>query len=82
VWIALAGVALAAAVALLVAGFVNRLPLGTAGGGGGNGRAVCVVALHHLLVAAAVTLAGAAAAAAFAGGRAGRILPAEGLRDA
>jgi putative ABC transport system permease protein len=81
-WIALAGVAFAAAVALLVAGFVNRLPLGTAGGGGGDGRAVCVVALHHLLVAAAVTLAGAAAAAAFAGGRAGRILPAEGLRDA
>jgi putative ABC transport system permease protein len=81
--IALAGAVLAAAVALLVAGFVNRLPLGAASGGGGGaeGRAVCVVAWQHLLVAAA-TLAGAATAAAFAGGRAGRILPAEGLRDA
>lgn len=78
--IALAGTALAAAVALAVAGFVNQLSLGGAGGGA-SGRPVCVVDAGHLLVAALATLAGAAAASAFAGARAARIPPSEGLRD-
>ncbi len=79
--IALAGAALAGAVALAVAAVVNGLPLGGAAGQAA-GRPVCVVEPLHLLLAGLATLAGAAAAAAFAGGRAARILPAEGLRDA
>jgi putative ABC transport system permease protein len=75
---------LAGLVALLVAVAVNRLPLGAAatGGGLGEGRPVCVVEPAHLLLATLVTLGGAVLAAGFAGGRAARILPAEGLRDA
>ena len=79
--IALAGAALAGGVALAVAAVVNGLPLGGAAGGPAD-RPVCVVEPLHLLLAGLATLAGAAAAAAFAGGRAARILPAEGLRDA
>lgn len=80
--IALAGAALAGAVALAVAVAVNRLPLGGAAGEAAAGRPVCVVEPLHLLLAGLATLAGAAVAAGFAGGRAARILPAEGLRDA
>jgi putative ABC transport system permease protein len=82
--IALAGAVLAGSVALAVAAVVNGLPIaGAAGAAGGAvaARPLCVVAPAHLLLAGLATLAGAAAAAAFAGGRASRILPAEGLRD-
>lgn len=76
--IALAGAALAGSVALAVAVLVNGLPIG----GVAPGRPLCVIAPLHLAVAALATLAGAVAAAGFAGRRAARILPAEGLRDA
>jgi putative ABC transport system permease protein len=79
--IALAGAVLAGSVALTVAAVVNGLPIASAAGGAVAARPLCVVAPAHLLLAGLATLAGAAAAAAFAGGRASRILPAEGLRD-
>lgn len=82
--IALAGAALAGGVAVAVAVVVNGLPLAGASGAPGAvaSRPVCVVEPLHLLFAVLATLVGAATAAAFAGGRAARILPAEGLRDA
>jgi putative ABC transport system permease protein len=79
--IALAGAVLAGSVALAVAAVVNGLPIAGAAGGAVAARPLCVVAPAHLLLAGLATLAGAAAAAGFAGGRASRILPAEGLRD-
>jgi putative ABC transport system permease protein len=78
--IAAAGAALAGVLALSVAGLVNRLPLGGANPTGG--RALCVIAAEHLFLALLVSLLGAALSAAFAGYRAARIEPAEGLRDA
>jgi putative ABC transport system permease protein len=78
--IAAAGAALAGLLALSVAGLVNSLPLGGANPAGG--RALCVIAAEHLLLAVLVSLVGAALSAAFAGYRAARIEPAEGLRDA
>ncbi|MFM7415224.1 MAG: FtsX-like permease family protein [Alphaproteobacteria bacterium] len=78
--IAAAGAALAGLLALSVAELVNRLPLGGANPAGG--RALCVIAVEHLLLALLVSLLGAALSAAFAGYRAARIEPAEGLRDA
>lgn len=75
--IALAGSALAGLVAIAVAAVVNRLGLGTPEGA----HAVCVLAPGHLLLATAVTTLGAIGAAIFAGARAARILPSEGLRD-
>ncbi len=78
--IGLSGALLASAVAIAVAGFVNRLPLASATGAAT--RSVCVIEEIHILLALAVTLFGAALSAIFAGVRAGRILPAEGLRDA
>ncbi len=72
-----AGAALAGVVALAVAFAVNGLPLGPSA----ERNAVCVLEPYHLGVALTVTLVGAMAAAAFAGARAARILPSEGLRD-
>lgn len=74
---AAAGTALAAAVALLLQGFVNTLDLAVA-----EGRAVSAIGAADLALAAAVTLAGALAAAAFAARRAAAIAPGEGMRDA
>jgi len=76
--IAIAGAMLASAVALGVAILANRLTLGPAD----SNRPVCVLEAYHLLAAVGVTLIGAVVAAAFAGARAARILPSEGLRDA
>lgn len=78
--IAAAGAALAGLLALTVAGLVNRLPL--AGANAAGARSICVIATEHLLLALLVSLLGAALSAAFAGYRAARIEPAEGLRDA
>jgi putative ABC transport system permease protein len=78
--IAGAGAALASLLALTVAGLVNRLPL--AGANAAGARAICVIEAEHLLLAFLVSLLGAALSAAFAGYRAARIEPAEGLRDA
>lgn len=77
--VGLAGAFLAELIALGVAAFVNRLSLGAVGAA--NGHPVCVVEPLHLLVATLVTLLGAMAAAGFAGARAARIPPSEGLRD-
>ncbi|MBX9699743.1 MAG: FtsX-like permease family protein, partial [Acetobacteraceae bacterium] len=74
--LALAGAALAAGLGLLAAEAINRLDLSRAGG-----RAVCVILPWHVAVAFAATLAGAMIAAAAAGLRAGRVAPAEGIRD-
>ncbi len=80
--VALAGATLAGVVALAVAALVNGLPLGgPAGAGGAGGRPVCVVTATQLLLAGLATLVGALVASGFAGGRAARILPSEGLRD-
>ena len=76
--IAVVGAMLASAVALGVAILANRLTLGPAD----SSRPVCVLEPYHLLAAVSVTLIGAVVAAAFAGARAARILPSEGLRDA
>ena len=78
--IAATGAALASLLALAVAGLVNHMPL--AGANAAGARAVCVIEARHLLMALLVSLLGAALSAAFAGYRAGRIEPAEGLRDA
>jgi putative ABC transport system permease protein len=78
--IAGAGAALASLLALAVAALVNRLPL--AGANAAGARAICVIEAQHLLLAFLVSLLGAALSAAFAGYRAARIEPAEGLRDA
>ena len=78
--IAATGAALASLLALTVAGLVNRLPL--AGANAAGARAICVIEAQHLLLAFLVSLLGAAISAAFAGYRAARIEPAEGLRDA
>jgi len=75
--IALIGSAIAGAAAIAVTGAVNRLDLGQAG----TGRAICALDASHILLAMAATLSGAVIAAAFAGARAARILPSEGLRD-
>jgi len=76
--IAVCGAAIASAVALSVAAVVNHVAADAAMTEGGK---LCSIAPVHLLVAAAVTLVGAVLAAAFAGARAARIEPAEGLRD-
>ncbi|MGI9127176.1 MAG: ABC transporter permease [Roseomonas sp.] len=78
--IAGAGAVLASLLALTVAGLVNRLPL--AGANAAGARTICVIEAQHLLLAFLVSLLGAALSAAFAGYRAARIEPAEGLRDA
>ena len=78
--IAAAGAALASLLALTVAELVNRLPL--AGANAAGARAICVIEAQHLLLSLLVSLVGAALSAAFAGYRAARIEPAEGLRDA
>jgi len=78
--IGLAGALLAAAVAMLVAGLVNSLPM--AGANAAGARTICLIEVQHLLLALGVTLSGAALSAAFAGYRAACIQPAEGLRDA
>jgi putative ABC transport system permease protein len=79
--IALAGAVLAGSVALAVAAVVNGLPIAGAAGGAVANRPLCVISPDHLMLAALATFLGAAAAATFAGHRAARILPAEGLRD-
>ena len=66
--------------ALVVAGIVNHLPLAAANAP--RAHAICVIAPLHLALAFMVSLLGAALSAAFAGYRAARIEPAEGLRDA
>jgi len=76
--IALVGAAVAAGTAFAVTSVVNSLDLGQAGGG----RAICVLGADHLVLATMGTLFGAIVAAIFAGARAARILPSEGLRDA
>ena len=69
-----AGALLAAGTALAIQAGLNRFwPVAEAGG------ALSAIALPHLLVAIAGTIAAAALAAAFAGARASRIRPAEGL---
>ena len=70
-----AGALLAAGTALAIQAALNRFwPVADAGG------ALSAIALPHFLVAMAGTIAAAALAAAFAGARASRIRPAEGLR--
>lgn len=76
--IALAGALLAGAVALTVAFGVNHFALSAVG----SSRPICVLDAGHLLAAVIATLLGAVAAAVFAGIRAARILPSDGLRDA
>ncbi len=74
---ALAGVALAATVALGLETFVNRLDLAVA-----EGRAVSAIGVRDIALAAAATLVGALLAAGFAARRAASIAPGEGMRDA
>ena len=70
-----AGALLAAGTALAIQAGLNRFwPVAEAGG------ALSAIALPHLLIAVAGTIGAAALAAAFAGARAARIRPAEGLR--
>jgi len=76
-FVGLMGTALAALVALVVVQLINGLNLAGAGQ-----RAVAVILSWHLAVALVVTLLGAALAASFAAMRAGRVAPAEGVRDA
>ena len=91
-----AGALLAGGVAAAVAFVVNRLPLGHPAGGhpaegyptgrypaefGAENHAICVLEPLHLGIALVATLVGAMIAAGFAGARASRILPSEGLRD-
>jgi putative ABC transport system permease protein len=75
--LALAGAALAAAVALGVQAGVNRLSFAV----GESGR-IAAIAPGHIAVATFLTVLGAVLAAAFAARRAAAIEPAEGLRDA
>jgi putative ABC transport system permease protein len=75
--LALAGAALAAAVALGVQAGVNRLSFAV----GESGR-IAAIAPSHIVVATGLTVLGAVLAAAFAARRAAAIEPAEGLRDA
>lgn len=74
--VGLLGTGLAAAVALGAARLINGLNLA-----GGGPRAVAVIQPWHLAVALGATLLGAALAASFAALRAGRVAPAEGIRD-
>jgi putative ABC transport system permease protein len=70
-----AGAVLAAGTALAIQAGLNRFwPIAEPGG------TLSAIALPHLLVAIAGTIAAAALAAAFAGARAARIGPAEGIR--
>lgn len=70
-----AGALLAAGTALAIQAGLNRFwPVAEAG------NALSAIALPHLVIAVAGTIAAAALAAAFAGARASRIRPAEGLR--
>ena len=70
-----AGALLAAGSALAIQAGLNRFwPVAEAGG------ALSAITLPHLLIAVAGTVVAAALAAAFAGARASRIRPAEGLR--
>lgn len=70
-----AGALLAAGTALAIQAGLNRFwPIAETGG------ALSAIALPHLLIAVVGTIAAAALAAAFAGARASRIRPAEGLR--
>ncbi len=75
--VALAGSALAVGVALAVTRIVNAVAAEAAA----DARAVCILDPAHAALACAATLAGAILAAAFAGARAARIEPAEGIRD-
>jgi putative ABC transport system permease protein len=73
-----AGALLASGTALVIQAGLNRFwPMAEASGAP---AALSAIALPHLLVAMAGTIAAAALAAAFAGARASRICPAEGLR--
>jgi putative ABC transport system permease protein len=74
---AAAGSLLAAALALSVAWFVNRLSFGARA----EEFPVCLILPEHLGVAAGATLAGAMLAALVAGLRAARVEPAEGIRE-
>lgn len=74
---AVAGAALASAVALGLEAFVNRLDLAVA-----EGRPVSAIGAADLALAAAATVAGALLAAVFAARRAAAIAPGEGMRDA
>jgi putative ABC transport system permease protein len=74
---ALAGAALASAVALGVAGWLNRAFAGSVTGD----RPVCVISPGLLALAAAATLLGAVAAALLAARRAAAADPADGLRE-
>ena len=76
--VALAGSALAVGVALAVTRIVNAVAAQAAAT---DARAVCILDPAHAAAACAATLAGAMLAAAFAGARAARIEPAEGIRD-
>ena len=67
------GTVLAAGAAVGVAGFINGLELAP--------RAVAVIQGWHLAAALGATLLGAALAAILAALRAGRVAPAEGIRD-
>ena len=80
--IAIGGAAVAGSVAVAVGAVVNELPIAGATAGVPLSRPICVIETSHLLLAALATLVGAAAAAGWAGARAARILPAEGLRNA
>ncbi|UPY38936.1 FtsX-like permease family protein [Sediminicoccus sp. KRV36] len=75
--VGMVGTGLAAVVAVGVVQLINGLNLAGAGH-----RAVAVIQLWHLAAALAATLLGAALAASFAAFRAGRVAPAEGIRDA
>jgi len=75
--VGVAGTLLAGGVALGLAQVINELNLAGAGQ-----RSVALIQPWHLAVALAMTLLGAALAASFAALRAGRVAPAEGIRDA
>jgi len=75
--VGVAGTALAAGVAIGLAEVINGVDLA-----GAQQRSVALIQPWHLAVALGVTLLGAALAASFAARRAGRVAPAEGIRDA
>jgi len=75
--VGVAGTALAAGVAIGLAEVINGVDLA-----GAQQRTVALIQPWHLAVALGVTLLGAALAASFAARRAGRVAPAEGIRDA
>ena len=77
IMIALCGSTLAALVSLGAGAIVNQLPLGASGA---NPRPICLIETWQLEFAIGVTILSAAAAAGFAGRRAARISPAEGIQ--